>query len=70
MAPSDPLCSQEWTYEPLNKLYRAAMGSFHKKMFPTRRDVYLVTEPEACALFTVQDLISTSEDNLIPVRIV
>ena len=36
-------------------------------MFSTRRSVYFVTEPEACALFTVQQLISTNEANLIPV---
>lgn len=60
---------QEWGYAPLNKLYRASMGAFHKQMFPTRRNIYLVPEPEACALFTIQDLISSNEDNLIPVNI-
>ena len=60
---------QEWAYEPLNKLYRAVMDAFHEQMFPTRRRVYFVSEPEACALFTVQHLISTGEDNLIPVFI-
>ncbi|KAM6530471.1 hypothetical protein FALCPG4_008599 [Fusarium falciforme] len=56
----------EWGYEPLNKLYRAAMGAFHKQMFPTLRNVYFVPEPEACALFTVQQLIRNKEDSLIP----
>ncbi|KAI8665736.1 hypothetical protein NCS56_01010700 [Fusarium sp. Ph1] len=56
----------EWGYEPLNKLYRAAMGAFHKQMFPTLRHVYFVPEPEACALFTVQQLIRNKEDSLIP----
>ena len=60
---------QEWEYEPLNKLYLAVMGAFHSLMFPTRRSVYFVTEPEACALFTVQHLISTNEANLIPVLV-
>ncbi|KAL2679377.1 hypothetical protein Neosp_010151 [[Neocosmospora] mangrovei] len=57
----------EWGYEPLNKLYRAATGAFHKQMFPTLRHVYFVPEPEACALFTVQQLIRNKEDSLIPV---
>ncbi|KAM5344569.1 hypothetical protein ACJ41O_013104 [Fusarium nematophilum] len=56
----------EWGYEPLNKLYRAAMGAFHKQLFPTIRNVYLISEPEACALFTVQQLIHKMENNLIP----
>ncbi|RSM12109.1 hypothetical protein CEP52_002587 [Fusarium oligoseptatum] len=56
----------EWGYEPLNRLYRAAMGAFHKQMFPTLRNVYFVPEPEACALFTVQQLIRSKEDSLIP----
>jgi hypothetical protein len=53
----------------LNKLYRATMGSFRKQLFPTRRNVYFISEPEACALFTVQQLIDNKENNLIPVRI-
>ena len=60
---------QEWAYEPLNKLYRAVQESFHKQMFPTRRSLYFVSEPEACALFTVQSLVSTNENSLIPVSI-
>lgn len=43
------------------------MGAFHKQMFPTLRNVYFVPEPEACALFTVQQLIRNKEDSLIPV---
>lgn len=53
----------------MNRLYRAAMGAFHKQMFPTLRNVYFVPEPEACALFTVQQLIRSKEDSLIPVSI-
>ncbi|KAK0705690.1 hypothetical protein B0H67DRAFT_389369 [Lasiosphaeris hirsuta] len=55
-----------WPYEALNKTFRATMGAFHKKMFPTRRNVYLVPEPEACAVFTVQDMITSGENNMVP----
>ncbi|KAK5653400.1 hypothetical protein OQA88_8885 [Cercophora sp. LCS_1] len=57
----------EWKYEALNKTYRAVTGAFSKKMFPTRRNIYLVPEPEACAVFTVQDMLNNSGSNtLIP----
>ncbi|KAK3343427.1 hypothetical protein B0T25DRAFT_464384 [Lasiosphaeria hispida] len=55
-----------WPYEALNKTFRATMGAFNKKIFPTRRNIYLVPEPEACAVFTVQDMIVSGENNMVP----
>ncbi|KAK3386787.1 hypothetical protein B0H63DRAFT_140781 [Podospora didyma] len=58
----------EWPYEAINKTYRAVTAAFDKLMFPTRRNIYLVPEPEACAVFTVQDMIAFPAGNqtLVP----
>ena len=51
----------------MNKTYRASVAALPKEMFPTLRDVYLVPEPEACALYTVQEMIKKDRNSLIPV---
>ncbi|KAH6665783.1 hypothetical protein B0J14DRAFT_605889 [Halenospora varia] len=54
-----------WKYEALNKLYQAVMGAFDPVTFPTIRHVYLVSEPEACALYTIQDSVAKGKNSLI-----
>ncbi|CAK7228219.1 hypothetical protein SCUCBS95973_006807 [Sporothrix curviconia] len=43
----------KWSEEALNKTYRAAMASFGDR-FPTIRNVSFVSEPEACAHYTLR----------------
>lgn len=38
-------------------------------MFPTLRDIFFTSEPEACALYTVQDMLMKDRNSLIPVSI-
>ena len=56
----------EWSYSALNRTFRAVTGAFNHKMFKTRRDIYFVPEPEACAVFTLQDMIASGQSPLIP----
>ena len=42
----------------MNKTYRAVMGAFPSGRFPTLRDIYFTSEPEASALWVVQDLVA------------
>lgn len=62
------MCQKAWKYEALNKLYQAVMGAFDPVTFPTIRHVYLVSEPEACALYTIQDSVAKGKNSLIVVR--
>ncbi|CAK7208180.1 hypothetical protein SEUCBS140593_000086 [Sporothrix eucalyptigena] len=43
----------KWSEDALNKTYRAAMASFGDR-FPTIRNVSFVSEPEACAHYTLR----------------
>ncbi|ERS97679.1 hypothetical protein HMPREF1624_05850 [Sporothrix schenckii ATCC 58251] len=43
----------KWSEEALNKTYRAAISSFGDR-FPTIRNVSFVSEPEACAHYTLR----------------
>ncbi len=52
----------------MNHTYRATIGAFPKAMFPTLRNIFFVPEPEACGVFTVQDLDRSKENSLMPVR--
>lgn len=45
------------------------MGAFNKRTFKTLRDISLTSEPEACALYTVQDMLMKDYNSLIPVRL-
>jgi|HubBroStandDraft_4_1064222.scaffolds.fasta_scaffold2920041_1 hypothetical protein len=45
------------------------MGAFHRGMFPTLRNIFLISEPEACALYTIQDMLLKDRNTLIPVRL-
>jgi len=58
---------QNWPYEAINKTYRAAMGAFDYFKFPTMRNIFLCPEPEACAVFTVQDMVANGQEKLVPV---
>jgi hypothetical protein len=40
-----------WPYEAMNKIYRAFVGAFPKRMFPSLQNTYFTSEPEACALY-------------------
>jgi hypothetical protein len=53
----------------MNKTFRAVAGAFHKGMFPKLRGISLTPEPEACALYTVQDMLMKDHNTLIPVRL-
>ncbi|KAI9769806.1 MAG: hypothetical protein M1840_003800 [Geoglossum simile] len=55
-----------WSYEAINKTYRAVTYAFHRGMFPTLRNFYLTSEPEACALYTAQHLARNDRSPLIP----
>ncbi|KAI9777865.1 MAG: hypothetical protein M1839_008542 [Geoglossum umbratile] len=55
-----------WPYDAMNELFRAVVGAFPRGMFPTLRDIYFVPEPEACALYTIQDLTVKDCHSLIP----
>lgn len=54
-----------WKYEALNKTYRAIMGAMPQGKFPKLRDVYMISEPEACALYTVRDMIDRERNTLV-----
>jgi hypothetical protein len=53
----------------MNKTFRAVMGAFPPGMFPTLRDVSFISEPEACALYTIQDMLKKNLTTLIKVRL-
>jgi hypothetical protein len=55
-----------WSYEAMNKTYRAVIGAFPKAIFPTLRDISFTSEPEAWALYTVQDMLKNDHNTLIP----
>ncbi|KAI0127153.1 hypothetical protein BJ170DRAFT_363890 [Xylariales sp. AK1849] len=55
-----------WSYEAMNKTFRAVRGALPRRMFPTLRDISFTPEPEACALYTVQDLLVQDHFPLIP----
>ncbi|KAF4625147.1 hypothetical protein G7Y89_g13022 [Cudoniella acicularis] len=55
-----------WSYEASNKTFRAINGALSKNMFPTLRDIFSTSEPEACALYTVQDMLQKDHNSLIP----
>jgi hypothetical protein len=56
-----------WNYDAINATIKAIRGAFHGGRFPNIRDFYIVSEPEACALYTIQDMINKSHDNVVPV---
>ena len=56
----------DWSYEAMNKTYRAVTGAFRNAMYPTLRDIYFSTEPEACALNTVSELLAQDRHSLVP----
>ena len=43
------------------------MGAMPRGMFPTLRDIYMVSEPESCALYTVQDMVHQDRNKLTEV---
>lgn len=44
------------------------MGAFDSFKFSTMRNIFLCPEPEACAVFTVQDMVANGREKLVPVR--
>jgi hypothetical protein len=40
----------------MNTTYRAVVAAFPNSMFPTLQRVFFTSEPEACALYTIEDL--------------
>ncbi|ORY17005.1 hypothetical protein BCR34DRAFT_611282, partial [Clohesyomyces aquaticus] len=54
-----------WSYEALNKTYRAIMAAFPKRMYGGLRNVYMTTEAEACSTYTVQELLHQHTSRLI-----
>lgn len=53
-----------WGYDAINATIGAVRGACHKGIFPKIRDFYIVSEPEACALFTVRDMIKEGHNSL------
>ena len=53
-----------WPDDALNSLLRAVCGAFNEDILPTRRHIHVVTEPEACALYVIQDVIRSDTTNL------
>jgi len=54
----------EWTYEAQNKTVRAVLRAFSVEMFPMRRYISLVPEPEACALYTAHNAAGSDRGRL------
>ncbi|KAF2395573.1 hypothetical protein EJ06DRAFT_268430 [Trichodelitschia bisporula] len=54
-----------WTYEAKNKTVRAVLGSFTNQMLPLLRNIFVTTEPEACALYTIRDLLGRDLNTLV-----
>ncbi len=53
----------------MNKTYRAVLLAFNRELFPKFRNTYFISEPEACALYTVTDLLKKGLiNNLLKVR--
>lgn len=58
---------QKWSYDAINATITSLRQAFHEGLFPTFRDIFVLPEPEACALFTVDDLLRKNHHVLIPV---
>ncbi|KAF2737635.1 actin-like ATPase domain-containing protein [Polyplosphaeria fusca] len=54
-----------WPYDALNKTFRAVMSAFPRRWYGALRDVYLMTEPEACSAHTVAELSKQSNNPLL-----
>jgi hypothetical protein len=52
--------SQKWSYRARNKTFKAVEGAFKGAKIPLVRNIFLCSEPEACALYTVQDARSSN----------
>ncbi|KAK4504279.1 hypothetical protein PRZ48_005195 [Zasmidium cellare] len=54
-----------WTYHGYNSMFKAvSKAGFNTKNLPTLKDIIMVSEPEAAALFTAQDLKDQGTDFL------
>ncbi|KAK3939278.1 hypothetical protein QBC46DRAFT_388319 [Diplogelasinospora grovesii] len=51
----------KWSDRALNSTYRAVRAAFNPDIFPTIRNIQFVTEPEACAHYTLQ--VAQTNDN-------
>jgi hypothetical protein len=46
-----------WPDNARSKLLRAVCRAFNNDILPTRRNIHVISEPEACALYVIQDVI-------------
>lgn len=53
-----------WPDYARNSLLKAVYGAFNKVNIPTRRNVHIISEPAACALYVIQDVIRNSSRSL------
>ncbi|KAK3386605.1 hypothetical protein B0H63DRAFT_520692 [Podospora didyma] len=56
------LAGQQWSDRALNSTYRAVRAAFNQDLFPKIRDIAFVSEPEACAHYTLRE--AWKEDHL------
>ncbi len=63
------MTEQSWTYEAMNTTIRCVKAAFFVGMFKKVRNFFVVSEPEACALFTVQDMLQQQHDGLYEVNL-
>jgi hypothetical protein len=62
-------CLKQWSYRAKNSTYRAiTMGGFNNEAFPNLRDVIMVNEPEAAAIYTARYLQTKLGKNFLKVR--
>jgi hypothetical protein len=64
----DPLIKAEnfqmWPDDARGTLLQAVCGAFNKVTIPTRRNVHITSEPEACTLYVIQDVIRKNSRSL------
>jgi len=46
-----------WPSDAKNTLVRAVCGAFNRHVLPQRRHIHVISEPEACALYVIQDVL-------------
>jgi hypothetical protein len=61
-----------WPDDARSTLIRAVSGAFNKRVLPSRRNIYITSEPEACTLYVIHDVIRQDliANNPRPLKIV
>jgi len=54
----------EWTYAARNKTTRAVLKAFSMELFPMRRHISLIPEPDACAIYTAHSAAAADRGRL------